>query len=426
MRSILFCVPYLLPMKNDCKVNQNSYYTFKYNNGLGRHGWLRLTPAYSVKLVEEILAGKPTDKSILDPFAGTSTTALCAAYKGFEASTVELNPFSVWLGKVKTEIYDKALLERMRAVGLEITEGLRNNKYEPTDFPNLHNIERWWGEEALVFLAKLKRGISEFCGRKKATDLLQIAFCRTLILISNASFNHQSMSFKKWPSNSLFGNHLVNYADVFNRSLSYVIETAFKNPSNKSEILQGDALELHNIFHEKKFDLVITSPPYANRISYIRELRPYMYWLDYLENGKDAGELDWKTIGGTWGSATSKLNNWENQEKKVIPSKIGVLLGDIAKGKNKNGMILSKYVEKYLMDMWNHFKSLIQVLNSGAEVHYIVGNSSFYGHLVPIEEAYQDMMQKLGFRNIEVKIIRKRNSNRNLYEFDVCATFNPR
>lgn len=36
-------------------VQQNAQYTFKYNTSIGRHGWLRLTPAYSVRLVEEIL-----------------------------------------------------------------------------------------------------------------------------------------------------------------------------------------------------------------------------------------------------------------------------------------------------------------------------------------------------------------------------------
>jgi hypothetical protein len=35
------------------KVKQRSDYTFKYNQKLGRHGWLRLTPAYSVKLVSQ-------------------------------------------------------------------------------------------------------------------------------------------------------------------------------------------------------------------------------------------------------------------------------------------------------------------------------------------------------------------------------------
>ena len=36
-------------------MKQRSDYTFKYNKQQGRHGWLRLTPAYSIKLVKEIL-----------------------------------------------------------------------------------------------------------------------------------------------------------------------------------------------------------------------------------------------------------------------------------------------------------------------------------------------------------------------------------
>lgn len=36
-----------------------------------------------------------------------------------------------------------------------------------------------------------------------------------------------------------------------------------------------------------------------------------MYWLGFLESGEQAGNLDWKAIGGTWGSATSKLKDWE-------------------------------------------------------------------------------------------------------------------
>jgi len=61
------------------KVTQHSDYTFKYNKKLGRHGWLRLTPAYSVKLVKEIIDNIRGDSFILDPFSGTATTGLVAA-----------------------------------------------------------------------------------------------------------------------------------------------------------------------------------------------------------------------------------------------------------------------------------------------------------------------------------------------------------
>ncbi|MDM8543640.1 hypothetical protein QUF90_21410 [Desulfococcaceae bacterium HSG9] len=47
------------------KITQRSDYTFKYNKKLGRHGWLRLTPAYSVKLVTEIIDNIPEDAFIL-------------------------------------------------------------------------------------------------------------------------------------------------------------------------------------------------------------------------------------------------------------------------------------------------------------------------------------------------------------------------
>ena len=48
-------------------------------------------------------------------------------------------------------------------------------------------------------------------------------------------------------------------------------------------------------------DLVVTSPPYANRMSYVRELRPYLYWLRFLRTPDGAGDLDWSAVGGPGG-----------------------------------------------------------------------------------------------------------------------------
>lgn len=42
---------------------QNADLTFKLNRHYGRHGWLRLTPAYSVKLVSEILKASESGDS---------------------------------------------------------------------------------------------------------------------------------------------------------------------------------------------------------------------------------------------------------------------------------------------------------------------------------------------------------------------------
>ena len=68
------------------RIKQNAKYTFKYNASMGRHGWLRLTPAYSVRLVEEILSDlNYSPKCVLEPFSGTGTTELVCANNGISS-----------------------------------------------------------------------------------------------------------------------------------------------------------------------------------------------------------------------------------------------------------------------------------------------------------------------------------------------------
>ena len=50
---------------------QRADLTFKYNLKQGRHGWIRLTPAYSIKIVRQILEKHPEITYVLDPFCGT-------------------------------------------------------------------------------------------------------------------------------------------------------------------------------------------------------------------------------------------------------------------------------------------------------------------------------------------------------------------
>ena len=148
-----------------------------------------------------------------------------------------------------------------------------------------------------------------------------------------------------------------------------------------------------------------------------------MYWLGFLTNGRDAGELDWTAVGGTWGIATSRLTEWYRPAEHFSSEQLSNVLAMIAHNDNKNGPLLANYVAKYFDDMWVHFQSLISVLAPGAKVHYIVGNSTFYGTLVPTELLFKEMLIALGFDSVECRPIRKRNSKRELIEFDVTANW---
>jgi len=401
------------------QLRQRADYTYRFNAKTGRHGWLRLTPAYSLKIVEELIIGHAQARRVFDPFCGTGTTALSAAYHGHEAVTTDINPFLVWLAQVKTAHYtphDIIATRNACALALDL---VKRQAVEPAPVPPIHNIERWWSPMALDFLRLLRAAITEVADdRSTECTLLLIAFCRSLIELSNAAFNHQSMSFK---NDGQFVIDLdIDMAGVYFENVRFVLNGASENPIGLGRVVFGDSRNPAGVVNGP-FDLVVTSPPYANRMSYIRELRPYMYWLGFLINGRDAGELDWTAIGGTWGIATSRLMNWERATGQFKSAQINSILDQIAHADNKNGVILANYVAKYFDDMWAHFQGITSVLAPGAEVHYIVGNSMFYGALVSTELLYADMLTTLGFDAIECRPIRKRNSKKELVEFDVTA-----
>lgn len=404
-------------MNISAPLQQRSDYTHRYNTTSGRHGWLRLTPAYSVKVVEEILALYPNATRVLDPFCGTGTTVLCAMNRGIPASTTDINPFLVWLATAKTAEYSTGVIEETRDACEKILE--LSGLFEAVTPPPIHKIERWWSPKSLDFLCAVKGGIDGVSVSNQQTkDLLNIAFCRTLIKLSNASFNHQSMSFKDDNQELDFD---IDRVAIFRADLEHILASASEETGVLSEVHLHDAREL-NPEVLGKFDTVITSPPYANRMSYIRELRPYMYWLGYLQESREAGELDWQAIGGTWGIATSRLKEW-NAKKDYLNEHLSEVVSQISQSDNTHAETLSLYVHKYHEDIYQHLVSLVTTLELGARVHFIIGNSTFYGTLVKVEELYADMLRKLKFTDINIRAIRKRNSKKELVEFDVSATW---
>lgn len=403
---------------------QRADLTFRHDSKLGRYGWLRLTPAYSLKLVDGIIDKYGEAISVLDPFSGTSTTLLAVAYRGIQATGYELNPFLFWFGTTKCEIFDEATIQNAQALAMRLSEEACDSD-EALDPPRIHNIERWWNTDELLYLCKLKFQIDQVSqGHEK--DLLLVAFCRLVIALSNAAFNHQSMSFKDASHTDTLEFQPTffpkeTFSERFRREFTFVCEGAADNPRAGVQIFRGDSRNLKKLPNDS-FDLLITSPPYPNRMSYIRELRPYMYWLGYLREAREAGELDWEAIGGTWGIATSRLNEWKSDTDWKYPDYFQEFLQAVRKSHEKNGHLLANYVAKYFEDIWEHIRNVKRVMMQGGEVHYIVGNSVFYTNLLPVERIYGDMFRALGFNNVKWCIIRKRNSKKELYEFDVHAT----
>lgn len=400
------------------QVRQRADLTYKANKNLGRHGWLRLTPAYSMNLVKEKLESLPKGARVLDPFSGSGTTPLTAQELGLECEAREINPFLVWFGNCKLDEYSETDVDLFSLAAREVAEDTKNSYGKEFWTPPLYKIEKWWSAPILAALASIKHFIDQYSNKVK--NLLDIAFCRVMIASSNAAFNHQSMSFKYIEdSETSKEEEKALYLDVIDSFIEEcnVISESLSVPLTKTaKIIRGDSTKPFDGF--SPVDMVITSPPYANRMSYIRELRPYMYWLSFLENAEDASSLDWETTGGTWGSASTKIKYWESKETIPISSDVDEVCAMILDG--KSGEVLSPYVKKYFYDIWNHISEVNKIVKPGGEVCYIVGNSFFSKNEVPTHEWYAAMFNSLGY-DTHIDTIRKRNSNKGLFEYAVIG-----
>ncbi|MBN2131692.1 MAG: hypothetical protein JW741_19490 [Sedimentisphaerales bacterium] len=408
------------------RLGRRDHLTFRGNIALGRHGWLRLTPAYSLHLVYALLQSLGRDDFVLDPFSGTGTTALACAAHGIRCHTVDINPFLVWLGNLKLTAFGDDTAGAVKGEAADVVE--RASRSDGAWTPDIHQIEKWWDTPTLETLAALCQAIRRPNRERPpgVTDLLNVAFCRVMIETANVSFGHQSMSFRKRRTNGgdeLLGETPAQCArrvtDLFLAAADEVASSLMTDPPRAdARVLLGDSRDLLCAVPHQAYTAVITSPPYPNRMSYIRELRPYMYWLGFLHDGRAAGELDWKAIGGTWGCATSMLNTWTpSGDGHIAFPQFDRIIRDIGQGHT----LLGRYVHRYFEDIKSHVLSLRKVLAPGARCHYIVGNSKFYDTLLPVEEIYAALFDDAGFINVQVETIRKRTSKKELYEFIVNA-----
>ncbi len=410
-------------MATSTSIPRLDHLTYRGNSRDTRYGWLRLTPAFSVHLVQGFVQQVPRSARVLDPFCGTGTTALVCSEEGIHCETTDINSFLLWLAEAKCASYSSEDIEHARLGSDCVIAALRRKGGKKPWIPPLHQIGKWWEQPVLEQLGKVRAVIGEQSERLgvHATTLLSVAFCRTMIDLAKVSFAHQSMSFRQ-PGPTLLLDFRTDESEAilakWQQSTQSIFGAAQTGMLGRPLFIRCDARSLSSGLARDFFDCVITSPPYPNRMSYIRELRPYMYWLGYLNNGKDAGELDWEAIGGTWGCATSNLTKWRPPKDIVIPyKKFESILSRIA----LTSPLLSQYVHRYFCDMVVHVEEVFKVVKRAGVVHYIVGNSKFYDVLLPVQDIFAGLMSTTGFVDTRVKVIRKRTSKKELFEYVVSA-----
>lgn len=398
--------------------------TFKGGQVESVHRWYRLTPSYSPGLVRFLLKelGISRNHFVLDPFSGRGTTAIECQKHGIKTIGIEINPVLEQVGN-KSLKWDTSHLNLLAKYITEVSnliEAYKNLTIEEvvtefqTRIPIIHNVFRWWQKPVLKNLIICR----EILGKAEyfpVQDYLWLAVNKACLDCANIHRNHPTITFDD--------NHQrdIDVMEEIANNLKIVYDDLINLNAEQRLFSQLNSIRLGNSTDDLKtlikhpVDFVITSPPYPNRYSYVHQTRPQLHFMEILENVGQATEIDLQAVGGTWGRATSILQN----ELLPVPREIKPYLC-YYEPLQEQSILMCNYATKYFIDMWRHIKLLQQVKSKKFRGAYIVGNSRLSGVEIFTESILGKIFAHEGFDVEKIICFRKRGGKKRLYETAVC------
>lgn len=387
------------------------------------HRWFRLTPSYGPDLVRTMLAEMDTEPghTVLDPFSGAGTTLIESKIEGIRGVGFEVNPLLHFVCDTSThwDIAPDLLTEAYQRIGQQFSAGVVKHRGQDVEqlgieLPKIHNVFRWWRRDVLKDLLILRQAINAACEEVSVRSFFRLALAGVLVPdLTNVTLGRLQLHFINRDQ------HDLDVWRTFDAHAKTMLADVTNIPDEKrgvpSRVIWGDSTSDDVLKVSGKVDRVITSPPYPNRYSYVWNTRPHLYMLELFENARQAADLDRKTIGGTWGTATSELM------KGVVEPAYPVIANEIvpvAEQIRKDDNLMANYLVHYFNRLARQIVSQNRILADQARCAYVVGCSRLKGVYVETDVLLGKVFEglDLGFQTDQIERIRRRHSGKDLHE----------
>ena len=255
--------------------------------------WMKYKEGFSGALVACLL-DEYEPARVLDPFAGIGTTALIAAGRGLQATGIEIMPVGVLAGAgvaaAANGLSRAALDETANAIRKRLASA-RPAAPEHA-FPHVRITEAAFPAETESAVGKAREFISEMQDGAAKT-LLNLA---CMSILEAVSYTRKDGQYLRWDTRSgrklragMRKGPIPSFPDALERRLAEMagdLDHVKRNYGGGSpELVNGSSLELLGTLPDAAFDMVITSPPYANRYDYTRTYALELAWLDVDQDG---------------------------------------------------------------------------------------------------------------------------------------------
>ena len=342
--------------------------------------------------------------TVLDPMCGSGVTLLEGWLAGRSVVGVDLDPLARRQSAARTSVLDAEAAMAAGSAALERATDLSSGSSHPSDPLALVRgtmddatrkfLDYWFLPETQQELAALVLAI-----RAEPDDnlrnLLEVVFSSTIVTKSGGVSRARDLAHTrphrvadKQPRSALrqFEILLGRAADAY----------AAVDPKGvgESSVIAGDSRRLP--LQSDSVDLILTSPPYANALDYMRAHKFSLAWL-----GDPIPRLS--ALRGHYIGAERQRGGVDSNA--MLPASVKSAVNELG----EKDVAKSRVLDRYFVDMGAAIGEMARVLRPGAAAIIVVGPSVMRGILIPTHQCLADIAAAVG---LDVVAVAPRNLDR--------------
>jgi hypothetical protein len=342
---------------------------------------------------------------VLDPMSGSGTAVLEASYLQRQAIAVDLDPLALMIVEAKTNSPSPAAIDDavqrvlLRAKGVSAKESDR--QLESRFDARTHEfIGYWFTKEVTRSLMALILGI-EGEEDERISNFLKVLFSSVIVTKSGGVSRARDLAHTR--PHRVDDKKIPDPFIEFNKRASKAVAALSKSSNEWNHdasrasvrVMAGDARSLQRNpnndqlaqIENDSIDLIVTSPPYANAIDYMRAHKFSLIWFGYPIS--DLSQRRRTYIG------------YETAQE-ILFATTPLVADMVAKVAARGDIHRANTLSQYFKDMWIAISEMHRVLKRGKALILVVGPSTIRDVWIETHSCLAEMMEMSEFRVVHV------------------------
>ncbi len=376
--------------------------------------WMKYKEGFSSQLVIHFI-NEEMPRNVLDPFAGICTTPLIAAGKGCSATGIEIMPVGVLTGSAIAEVANGLSKEEFYKHSSDLLHSLhQSNPPSEYAFQHVRITNGAFTKKTEHEIANARRYIRSI----RNFGLRQIFDLACISVLEESSFTRKDGQYLRWDKranrplrSSIDLGYIPPFSVALTKRLKEIGEDIdhVKNQfgGNQPTLITGSCLEMLKDIPDHEFDMVITSPPYANRYDYTRTYALELAWMGFDQDR--FSELRQRMLSATVENRTKKKKLAEIycekgnvfhqaeqnfKEQGAVQEVLKILIEKQSELSNRS---ILRLIEQYFFEMSVVVAELGRVVRPRGAVYMVNDNVQYHGEELPVDFILADFAEKSGF-----------------------------